>query len=96
MASMSNRLTFTPTAKLTSYIVSWPSRPFPSPPLPLGAMVSATDPVSTLAVFSHLRVEPNLFAIVFGESIMNDAVAIVLANTYGHDPYPIHRMVIDV
>ena len=91
MASMSNRLTFTPTVTLTSHIVS-------RPPLllPLGAMVSATDPVSTLAVFSHLRVEPNLFAIVFGESIMNDAVAIVLANTYDHYPYPFHRMDIDL
>jgi sodium/hydrogen exchanger 8 len=43
-----------------------------------GSLIAATDPVSVLAVFSKLGVNRNLNAIVFGESILNDAVAIVL------------------
>ncbi|KAK0390485.1 hypothetical protein QR680_019372 [Steinernema hermaphroditum] len=44
-----------------------------------GAVISATDPVTVLAVFSEMRVESDLFALVFGESCLNDAVAIVLS-----------------
>lgn len=43
-----------------------------------GALISATDPVSVLAVFKEVDVDENIFAIVFGESIFNDAVAIVM------------------
>ncbi|MFH4982435.1 hypothetical protein AB6A40_009144 [Gnathostoma spinigerum] len=44
-----------------------------------GAILSATDPVTVLAVFQEVQVEPNLFALIFGESALNDAVAIVLS-----------------
>ncbi|XP_046879452.1 sodium/hydrogen exchanger 9-like [Hypomesus transpacificus] len=44
-----------------------------------GAVISATDPVAVLALFSELRVEPDLYTLLFGESVLNDAVAIVLA-----------------
>ncbi len=50
--------------------------------LAFGALISATDPVTTLAVFEKLRVDPHLFYIVFGESVLNDAVAIVLFHTF--------------
>ena len=50
--------------------------------LAFGALISATDPVSVLAVFAELRVEPALFYLVFGESVVNDAVAIVLFETF--------------
>lgn len=43
-----------------------------------GALISATDPVSTLAVFQMKRVDPHLFYLVFGESVLNDAVGLVL------------------
>ncbi len=33
------------------------------------ALISATDPVSTLVLFAELRVEPHLFYLVFGESV---------------------------
>lgn len=46
-----------------------------------GSLISATDPVSTLAVFSELKVHPTLFYLVFGESVLNDAVAITLFKT---------------
>ncbi|KAJ1635052.1 Cation/H+ exchanger, partial [Pavlovales sp. CCMP2436] len=46
-----------------------------------GSLISATDPVTVLAVFSRLGVKADLFAMVFGESVLNDAVAIVLSRT---------------
>jgi sodium/hydrogen exchanger-like protein 6/7 len=42
-----------------------------------GALLSATDPVATLALFQELNVDPQLYSLVFGESIINDAVSIV-------------------
>eukprot|EP01026_Neomeris_dumetosa_P005986 TRINITY_DN11847_c0_g2_i1.p1 TRINITY_DN11847_c0_g2~~TRINITY_DN11847_c0_g2_i1.p1 ORF type:complete len:342 (+),score=41.25 TRINITY_DN11847_c0_g2_i1:144-1028(+) len=46
-----------------------------------GTIVSATDPVTVLAVFSKLGAQEDLYSLVFGESVMNDAVAIVLYGT---------------
>jgi sodium/hydrogen exchanger 8 len=46
--------------------------------LAFGGLISATDPVSTLAVFSSKRCDPTLFYLVFGESVLNDAVGLVL------------------
>ncbi|XP_022801110.1 sodium/hydrogen exchanger 9-like isoform X2 [Stylophora pistillata] len=43
-----------------------------------GSLISATDPVTVLAIFHDLHVDVDLYALVFGESVMNDAVAIVL------------------
>jgi NhaP-type Na+/H+ or K+/H+ antiporter len=39
-----------------------------------GALISATDPVSVLAIFQELGTDVNLYALVFGESVLNDAV----------------------
>ncbi|KXS21559.1 Sodium/hydrogen exchanger, partial [Gonapodya prolifera JEL478] len=49
-----------------------------------GAILSSTDPVTVLAVFKQLGVDPKLYAIVFGESVLNDSVAIVLFSTLDH------------
>ena len=46
-----------------------------------GALISATDPVTILAIFTDLHVDVNLYAIVFGESVLNDAVSIVITRT---------------
>jgi len=46
-----------------------------------GAIIAATDPVTVLAIFNELHVDVDLYALIFGESVMNDAVAIVLAST---------------
>lgn len=46
-----------------------------------GAIISATDPVTVLAVFKELRVDVNLDAMLFGESVLNDAVALVLVTS---------------
>jgi len=49
--------------------------------LTFGSLISATDPVTVLAVFQSLGVKVDLFSMVFGESVLNDAVAIVLSRT---------------
>ncbi|XP_050398402.1 sodium/hydrogen exchanger 7 isoform X4 [Patella vulgata] len=46
-----------------------------------GAIISATDPVTILAIFNDLNVDVDLYALVFGESVLNDAVAIVLSGS---------------
>ena len=49
-----------------------------------GAVISATDPVATLAMLGSQDVDahPLLYSLVFGESVLNDAVAIVLYKTF--------------
>lgn len=44
-----------------------------------GALISPTDPLTILAIFSDLKVDVNMYALVFGESVLNDAVAIVMS-----------------
>ncbi len=52
-------------------------------PLPaallLGAILSATDPVSVIALFKQLGAPQRLTVLVEGESLLNDATAIVVA-----------------
>eukprot|EP00919_Chromeraceae_sp_WS-2016_P062275 GHVR01147476.1.p1 GENE.GHVR01147476.1~~GHVR01147476.1.p1 ORF type:complete len:665 (-),score=58.10 GHVR01147476.1:891-2885(-) len=43
-----------------------------------GALISATDPVSVLTLFKDLQADPTLDALIGGESLLNDAIAIVL------------------
>lgn len=49
--------------------------------LHFGCIISATDPVTTLAIFTDLNVDPTLNGLVLGESLLNDAVAIVLVGS---------------
>ncbi|KAL7571190.1 hypothetical protein ACA910_010618 [Epithemia clementina (nom. ined.)] len=47
-----------------------------------GSLIAATDTVSVIAVLQAKRVDPHLFYVVFGESALNDAVALVLFNSF--------------
>mmetsp|Transcript_15735 Transcript_15735/g.34794 ORF Transcript_15735/g.34794 Transcript_15735/m.34794 type:complete len:614 (+) Transcript_15735:141-1982(+) len=49
-----------------------------------GALISAVDPVATLSIMGNpeLNCDPLLYALVFGESVLNDAVAIVLFKSF--------------
>lgn len=51
----------------------------------VAALISATDPVATLATYSDLKVDPLLNIIVFGEAAINDAVAIVVFTLVNDD-----------
>lgn len=44
-------------------------------------MISATDPVAIISAFKDYQTDPNFFQIIFGESILNDAVSIVFYDT---------------
>ncbi|KAE9360672.1 hypothetical protein PF008_g1738 [Phytophthora fragariae] len=46
-----------------------------------GTLINALDPVATLTCFNRLHVPPLLFNLVFGESVINNAVAIALYQT---------------
>jgi sodium/hydrogen exchanger-like protein 6/7 len=43
-----------------------------------GALISPTDPLTILAIFHDMKADVTLYSIIFGESVLNDAVAIVL------------------
>jgi len=42
------------------------------------SLISAVDPVTVLAVLEEIHVDKVLYIIVFGESLMNDAVTVVI------------------
>ena len=46
-----------------------------------GSLISAVDPVATLAIFQAIDVDQILYMLVFGESMLNDAVSIVLTTS---------------
>ena len=49
-----------------------------------GALISAVDPVATLSILGNaeLNVDPLLYSLIFGESVLNDAIAICLFKTF--------------
>jgi NhaP-type Na+/H+ or K+/H+ antiporter len=47
-----------------------------------GAFISSTDPVAVLAIFKEMEADVTLFSLIFGESIFNDAIAIVMYRSF--------------
>ena len=50
--------------------------------LQFGSLISAVDPVATLSIFKNFGINKDIFFLVFGESIMNDAVSIALNHSF--------------
>lgn len=59
---------------LTNYTIS------PVEVFTFTSIISAVDPVAVLAIFSEVGVNSDLYYMVFGESLLNDGVAVVLYN----------------
>lgn len=62
----------------------------PMEALLFGALISAVDPVATLSIMGNvdLNCDPLLYSLVFGESVLNDAIAIALFKVFAvyYDP----------
>lgn len=59
--------------------------------LQFGTFISAIDPVATISIFKSLRVSEKLYMMVFGESALNDAVSIALAQSAEEVGYKIEH-----
>lgn len=58
------------------------------------SLISATDPVTVLAIFKEVNTDLNLYTLVFGESVFNDAICIVLYRSITEFHYDEHKHII--
>lgn len=65
-------------ALVTGYLVHWTTGLPVEIALLFGAIISATDPISILAIFKDLQMNKRLSLIVEGESLLNDGTAAAL------------------
>ncbi len=63
---------------VTGYLVHWAIGLPILIALLFGAIISATDPISVLAIFKDLKMDKRLSVIIEGESLLNDGTAVVL------------------
>jgi CPA1 family monovalent cation:H+ antiporter len=63
---------------VTGYLVHWAIGLPILIALLFGAIISATDPISVLAIFKDLRMNKRLSVVIEGESMLNDGTAVVI------------------
>jgi sodium/hydrogen exchanger-like protein 6/7 len=42
-----------------------------------GSLISATDPITALSIFESLKVNNTVYQLIFGEALINNAIAII-------------------
>ena len=65
-------------AIVTGYLAHWTTGLPTNIALLFGAIISATDPISVLAIFKDLKMDKRLSLIIEGESLLNDGTAAAL------------------
>ena len=65
-------------AFVAGYLVNWSTGLPVGVALLFGAIISATDPISVIAIFRDLRMDRRLSVIIEGESLLNDGTAAAL------------------
>jgi CPA1 family monovalent cation:H+ antiporter len=63
---------------VTGYLIHWAIGVPILIALLFGTIISATDPISVLAIFKDLKMDKRLSVIISGESLLNDGTAVVL------------------
>jgi CPA1 family monovalent cation:H+ antiporter len=63
---------------VTGYLIHWAIGVPILIALLFGAIISATDPISVLAIFKDLKMDKRLSVIIEGESLLNDGTAVVV------------------
>ena len=59
-----------------------------------GALISSTDPIATLGILKSAGANPLLYDLIFGESALNDCIAIVVFHIFHDRPgqrFPIDK-----
>jgi CPA1 family monovalent cation:H+ antiporter len=64
---------------VTGYLVHWATGLPVLMALLFGSIISATDPISVLAIFKDLKTSGRLSLLIEGESLLNDGTAVVLS-----------------